>query len=132
MKYESTLDAQREGFVLNQQEIEIIEKLLKELYAIAEPTRIPGYSDEQMFEINAVNEFTVWCAREMQAEIIANGRPSAARVRNAMSSPATFEALKKVGLIPQDAQLISGNVDPLTIDVKPLVLDIKKLPSFVP
>ena len=84
-----------------------------------------------MFEINAVNEFTVWCAREIQAEIIANGRPSAARLRNAMSSPITFEALKKVGLIPEDSKLIGGNIDPAVIELKPLSLESKQcLPLF--
>ena len=37
----------------------MLKKLLKELYVIAEPTRIKGYTDEQMFEANAANEFTV-------------------------------------------------------------------------
>ena len=71
-------------YKLNKDEIDILNKLLKELYVLAEPTRIKGYSDEQMFEANAVNEFTVSIAREIQAEIIANGRPSPAKIRNAM------------------------------------------------
>jgi len=45
---------------------------------IAEPTRIESYSDEEMFEANAANEFTVNIGREIQAEMIANGRPSPA------------------------------------------------------
>ena len=35
----------KEAFELNKKEIEILKKLLKELYVIAEPTRIPGYSE---------------------------------------------------------------------------------------
>jgi hypothetical protein len=131
IELESVQQTQKEAYELNRQEINILEGLLAELYEIVEPSRIPGYTDEQMFEINAVNEFTVWCAREIQAEIIANGRPSAARLRNAMSSPITFEALKKVGLIPEDAKLIGGNIDPAVIELKPLSLESKQcLPLF--
>jgi hypothetical protein len=49
---------EKEAFELNTKEIEIIKKLLKELYVIAEPTRIKGYSDEEMWEANQANEFT--------------------------------------------------------------------------
>ena len=131
IELESVQQTQKEAYELNRQEINILEGLLAELYEMVESSRIPGYTDEQMFEINAVNEFTVWCAREIQAEIIANGRPSAARLRNAMSSPITFEALKKVGLIPEDAKLIGGNIDPAVIELKPLSLESKQcLPLF--
>jgi hypothetical protein len=104
-----------EGFELNREEIAMLERLLEEAYAIAELTRIPGYSDEQMFEANAANEFTAMIAREIQAEIIANGRPSAAKLGNAMSNPHTFNALKQIGLIPQETALIGPGNDPLKI-----------------
>ena len=71
----------KEAFELNKKEIEILNKLLKELYVIAEPTRIKGYSDEEMYEANAANEFTVNIGREIQAEMIANGRPSPAKIK---------------------------------------------------
>ena len=76
----------KEAFQLNTKEIEILKGLLDELYVIAEPTRIPGYSDEEMWEANQANEFTVSIGREIQAEMIANGRPSPAKLRNAMSN----------------------------------------------
>ena len=103
----------KEAFELNTKEIEILKGLLDELYVIAEPTRIPGYSDEEMWEANQANEFTVNIGREIQAEMIANGRPSPAKLRNAMSNPHTWSALKEVGLIPKDTQLLNGNVDPM-------------------
>ena len=109
----------KEAFELTKDEIKILKKLLKELYVLAEPTRIKGYTDEQMFEANAANEFTVNMGREMQAEMIANGRPSAARIRNAMSNPHTWNALKQVGLIPQQTKILEGNVNPqLKIELK--------------
>jgi len=109
----------KEAFELTQDEIKILKKLLKELYVIAEPTRIKGYTDEEMFEANAANEFTVNMGREIQSEMIANGRPSAARIRNAMSNPHTWNALKQIGLIPKQTKILEGNVNPqLKIELK--------------
>ena len=108
----SHLPAAKEAFELNKKEIKILNKLLKELYVIAEPTRIPGYSDEEMYEANAANEFTVNIGREIQAEMIANGRPSPAKLRNAMSNPHTWNALKGVGLIPKETKILEGNINP--------------------
>ena len=102
----------KEAYELNKKEIEILEKLLKELYVIAEPTRIQGFSDEDMFEANAANEFTVNIGREIQAEMIANGRPSPAKLRNAMSNPYTWNALKDIGLIPKETKILEGNINP--------------------
>ena len=108
-----------EAFELTKDEIKILKKLLKELYVLAEPTRIKGYTDEEMFEANAANEFTVNMGREIQAEMIANGRPSAARIRNAMSNPHTWNALKQIGLIPKKTKILEGNVNPqLKIELK--------------
>jgi len=109
----------KEAFELTKDEIKILKKLLKELYVIAEPTRIKGYTDEEMFEANAANEFTVNMGREIQSEMIANGRPSAARIRNAMSNPHTWNALKQVGLIPKKTKILEGNINPqLKIELK--------------
>ena len=109
----------KEAFELNTKEIEILKGLLDELYIIAEPTRIAGYSDEEMWEANQANEFTVSIGREIQAEMIANGRPSPAKLKNAMSNPHTWNALKKIGLVPQETKILMGNTDPmLKIELK--------------
>jgi len=105
--------AAKEAFELNHKEIKILKKLLKELFVIAEPTRIKGYTDEEMYEANAANEFTVNIGREIQAEMIANGRPSPAKLRNAMSNPHTWNALKGVGLIPKETKILQGNINPI-------------------
>ena len=106
VELESTLEDTAHAFALNKQELIILRKLLAELYEIVEPTRIPGYTDDQMFEANANNEFTVTIGREIQAEIIAYGRPSAAKLLNAMSNPQTLESLKLVGFIPKETFLL--------------------------
>jgi hypothetical protein len=107
-----------ENFAQCQEEIEMIKRLLAELYESAEPTRIKGHTDEQMYEVNAANEFTAVVAKEIQAEIIATGHPSPAKLHNAMSNPHTFKALKSIGLIPQETQLLGVSNDPLCIEFK--------------
>ena len=116
---ESHKETLKEAFNLTRDEIKILKKLLKELYVIAEPTRIKGYTDEEMFEANAANEFTVNIGREIQSEMIANGRPSPAKLRNAMSNPYTWNALKQIGLIPKKTKILEGNINPqLKIELK--------------
>ena len=119
LELKSHQPAAKEAYELNHKEIEILKKLLKELYVIAEPTRIKGYSDEEMYEVNAANEFTVAIGKELQAEMIANGRPSPAKIRNAMSNPYTWNALKQIGIIPKEAKILKGNINPiLKIELK--------------
>lgn len=117
IEIQSYEDTQKDACELNKQEIKIIEKLLAELYEIAEPTRILGYTDEEMFEENAANEFTAMIGREIHAEILANGRPSSAKLHNAMSNPYTWNALKQIGLIPKDTPLLIPNANPKVIEL---------------
>jgi hypothetical protein len=105
---ESFLEDQKHAFELNRTEIQILEKLIAELYEICEPTRIAGYTDDQMFEANANLEFTVTVGRELQSEIIANGRPSPAKLLNAMSNPQTLQMLISVGLVPEGTALLEA------------------------
>ena len=111
IELESHLDDQRHAFELNRKEIKILEKLLAELYAEVEPSRLSHpdgtpYSDDEMFEANANYEFTVTIGREIQSEIIALGRPSPAKLLNAMSNPETLQSLQLVGLVPQGTELL--------------------------
>lgn len=115
LEVQSFEEDQAEAWELNRQEIKILEDLLVEYYRIAEPTRIPGYSDEDMFELNAANEFTAMIGKEIYSEMLANGRPSPAKLHNAMSNPYTWEALKRIGLIPQDSILLIPSNDPKQI-----------------
>ena len=111
IELESHLDDQKHAFELNRKEIQILEKLMAELYAEVEPTRLKHpdgtpYTDDEMFEANANYEFTVTVGRELQSEIIALGRPSPAKLLNAMSNPQTMESLMLVGLVPQGTELL--------------------------
>ncbi len=118
IEIESVQESVKQAYILNLEEIEILKKLLSELYEIAEPTRIEGYTDDQMFEHNAANEFTVWVAKEIHAEILATGRPSPAKIRNAMSSPQAWAALQEIGLVPRGTPIL-GNDDPSNIKLIP-------------
>lgn len=111
IELESHLEDQKHAFELNRTEIKILEKLIAELYEICEPTRIPGFTDDQMFEANANLEFTVTIGRELQSEILAYGRPSPAKLLNAMSNPQTMQMLMSVGLVPQGAVLLEAGKD---------------------
>ena len=124
LELESHLDDQKHAFELNRAEIKILEKLIAELYLECEPTRIAGYTDDQMFEANANHEFTVTIGREIQAEIIAMGRPSPAKLLNAMSNPQTMEALKLVGLVPKDTVLLGQQDVPLQLEQQDVPLHI--------
>jgi hypothetical protein len=111
IELESHLDDQKHAFELNRKEIKILEKLMAELYAEVEPTRLKHedgtpYTDDEMFEANANYEFTVTVGREIQSEIIAMGRPSPAKLLNAMSNPQTLESLQIIGLVPQGTVLL--------------------------
>ena len=111
IELESHLDDQKHAFELNRKEIQILEKYMAELYAEVEPTRLKHpdgtpYTDDEMFEANANYEFTVTIGREIQSEIIALGRPSPAKLLNAMSNPETLQSLQLIGLVPQGTELL--------------------------
>ena len=121
LEWESNLLTQVEAFELNREEIKMLKQVIAECYEIAEPTRIKHkdgtlYSDQEMFEANAANEFTVMIGKEIHAEIIATGHPPPAKIRNAMSNPHTWAALQQVGLIPAGAHVLVGSIDPLKIE----------------
>ena len=128
IELESHLDDQKHAFELNRKEIKILEKLMDELYMEVEPSRLKHpdgtfYSDDEMFEANANYEFTVTIGREIQSEIIAMGRPSPAKLLNAMSNPETLESLKMVGLVPQGTVLL---------EQKDIMLQLGNQPSVEP
>jgi len=44
--------------------------------------------------------------------MICNGRPSPAKLQNAMSNPHTWNALKEIGLVPKETKILVGNTNP--------------------
>jgi hypothetical protein len=127
LEIESHIDDSKHAYELNRTEIKILEKLLAELYAEVEATRLKHedgtpYSDDEMFEANANYEFTVTIGREIQSEIIAMGRPSPAKLLNAMSNPQTLETLKYIGLVPKGTMLLEQKDVMLQIDDKSQII----------
>lgn len=134
LELESFRVNEKKAFELCQQEIKILEKVLAELYEIVEPTRVKHddgtpYTDEEMFELNAANEFTAMIGKEIYAEIASIGHPSPAKLRNAMSNPYTINALKKAGLLHDQIQYIEANADPLKIELNQKLFDKEALPK---
>jgi hypothetical protein len=139
LEIEAILENQDHAFRLTHTEIAILEKLIKEIYDEVEPTRLKHedgtpYSDDEMFEANANLDYTVMIGREIQAEIIVNGRPSPAKLLNAMSNPQTLEMLKQVGLVPQETVLLTQADIPMQLTNnttkmlnKPVESDLKQL-----
>jgi hypothetical protein len=138
IELESHLDDQKHAFELNRKEITILEKLMAELYAEVEPSRLKHedgtpYTDDEMFEANANYEFTVTVGREIQSEIIAMGRPSPAKLLNAMSNPQTLQSLMQIGLIPQGTVLLEQKDIMLELtNQKETVEPVKELETSVP
>jgi hypothetical protein len=87
-----------------------------------------------MFEANANYEFTVTIGREIQSEIIAMGRPSPAKLLNAMSNPQTLESLMQVGLVPQGTVLLEQKDIMLQLSNQPttVVEPVKELENTAP
>ena len=132
IQLEASQKIEKHALELNLLEIKILENILAELYEIVEPTRAvhedgTPYTDEEMFELNAANEFTAMIGKEIYAEIAAVGHPSPARVRNAMSNPYTLQALKKCGLLPEQLEYLEPNADPLKIELNQTIFN-KELP----
>jgi hypothetical protein len=120
IELESFDEDQAHCFELNRSEIKVLEKLIAELYAELEPTRLKhdngvAYTDDEMFEANANYEFTVNVMREIQSEMIAHGRPSPAKLLNAMSNPQSLAALKSIGVVPQETFLLGTPNAPLQL-----------------
>ena len=138
LELESHLDDQRHAFELNRKEIKILEKYMAELYAEVEPTRLTHedgtpYTNDEMFEANANYEFTVTVGREIQSEIIALGRPSPAKLLNAMSNPQTLNALMQIGLVPQGTILLEQKDIMLQLSNQPAPVEApKELETSVP
>ena len=127
VEIESVQEDQAHAFELNRTEIKILERLISELYEECEQTRILGYTDDQMFEANAATEFAVTVLREIQAEIIANGRPSPAKLLNAMSNPVSLSGLKQLGIIPEETYLLGTKDSPLQINSPLSLINSSKL-----
>jgi len=80
-------------------EIKALEKLLAELYSQVERyTHEDGtpYTDDEMFEANSETEFLAMAIKEIQADILATGRPNQMHIRWLMRTPKGVEMLKQI------------------------------------
>lgn len=113
---ESFAEEAAELYNLNLEEIALLERLVAEARGIAEHTRIPGYTDEQMFDANAANEYTAGMVKKLQADFIATGCLNPVTLKDAMLVPQTFVALKQLGYLPPDTGFLLPSNDPMKIE----------------
>jgi len=83
-------------------EIAFLEKFESDLVALAEQTRIPGKTDEEMYEINFYNEIITRNVRRAHAEIAATGQVSPDTIKYLMKCPPALDVLTSQGLLQGD------------------------------
>lgn len=83
-------------------ELKFLYKLEKDLVEKAEPTRIKGKTDDEMYEINYYHELTAKYVRKAHSEIIAIGHLTPATVELLMQCPSAMTEL-----VSQD--ILNGN-----------------------
>lgn len=84
-------------------EVEFLERYHQECIEAAEPTRIPGYSDEEMFEYNYENELIEKHIHSLKADLIAFGRPSTSTAKALMQMPPAIDRCIEIGIMGRDA-----------------------------
>ena len=125
LELESTTADFAHAISLNTGEIALLQDLIKEVYLECETTRIPGYTDDQMFEANAALEFTTTVLNEIQSEMLTSGRPSPAKLLNALSNPMSAAAVNiifpaatemvLIGYKDVAKSVLSAGIEPLSI-----------------
>lgn len=87
-------------------EIQFLEELEKQLIEKAEPLRVTGKTDDEMYEINFYNETIVRLVRKAHGEIISIGRISPETLENLFKCPPALEVLHTQGIIDYE-QIVS-------------------------
>jgi hypothetical protein len=117
---ESTAVQLEKDFKLAEVELQDLKEIYAQLEAEVEHTRLKHadgtpYTNSEMYEVNAELEFVTMLAKDAQAEIITQGRPSKATVRNLMNCPLGVQLLRSIpNLIPEDLKIIDGLVASVT------------------
>ena len=114
VEWDSVQEQLKKDWELCETELKELLEIQDMLYAQAERYTHPDgtpYTDDEMFEANAELEFVTMAAKEIQASIIAHGRPTPTQVRWLMSCPKGEEFLRAIpNLVPQDMKLLTGLV----------------------
>lgn len=105
--YLKRAEAQDEGsqdvFQKLQDEIDFLENYERECQAEAEPTRHPGKSDDEMYEINYEFEMATRCVLDFRADLIAYGRPSQETAKKFMRFPPAVRLARSLGHLDEKA-----------------------------
>ena len=98
-KYKIMLPQQMDALNKCKSEVKFLETLEKELIALAEPLRVAGKTDDEMYEINYYNELVAINVREAHADMVAYGRLAQDTVKRLLKCPPALDALATQGLI---------------------------------
>lgn len=102
LEIENNKSIEDEAYALCEKEIETLKKLLEEYYEIAEPLRIEGFSDDEMIEATAGDEFCMKLIKEMKANVIATGTVPPELIQRALKAPREIQqVLQQNNLLPQ-------------------------------
>jgi len=92
-----------EGLVQDlKNEIKFLEEFTAYLEQEAEKTRIPGKTDDEMYEINYFEEMRVRLVRRAQAQVIAGGRIQDDLMLRLMKNKSALNTCIKQGLLTSD------------------------------
>ena len=92
-------------------EIEFLTEFEAALAVEAEKTRIPGKTDDEMYEINFFDELNTRLVRSAQAQIISNGRLTEETTRRVLKNKEALRLCIQQGLLSENAlQLANQNL----------------------
>jgi len=84
------------------EEIAFLEQFEAELTKAAEATRIPGKTDNEMYEINYQEELIQKHVLEVTAQLIANGKLDTNTVKTLIQNPQSLSRVIELRLLPKD------------------------------
>jgi len=101
-KYIINNDHQNQLIKECEQEIDFLTKFEEYLTKEAEKTRIPGKTDDEMYEINFFDELKTRLVRRAQAQIISTGRIEVETLQRILKNPNTLQLCIQTGLLTND------------------------------
>lgn len=96
-------------------EIAFLETLEEKLRHLAEKERIPGKTDEEMYEINYINEKKEILLLEVKSEIASFGKVTSSTMKTLLKNPLILQYIVDQGFLNDTVLKLVSNDNPLTI-----------------
>ena len=104
------------------EEIKFLEDFEAKLAAEAEKQRIPGKTDDEMYELNFFEEMRVRLVKDAQSEMISIGQISPQRMKALLSHKPALEPCVQLGMLAKEI-LPQANLPQLGMDIGVLLLE---------